>query len=122
MLSYLRQARLAPDPWPYGGGASRFEGYLAGVPSVHMGLRVDRASWRQRQHSVVEVPLLHVPAATATSTDEYRALCRRCLYDEEFADGLISEQLRVAEAASDSGGWWGEFVELYEEWQCSTIG
>ena len=122
MLSYLRQARLAPDPWPYGGGASRFEGYLAGVPSVHMGLRVDRASWRQRQHSVVEVPLLHVPAATATSTDEYRTLCRRCLYDEEFADGLISEQLRVAEAASDSSGWWGELVELYEEWQCSTIG
>lgn len=116
MLSYLQRARLAPDPWPMGSGSSRFEGYLAGTPSVHMGLRVDRASWRRRQHSVCEVPLLLVPSATATTIEEYGRLCRRCLYEEEFADRLISEQLRVAKAASDPKAWWDELVKVYEEW------
>ena len=116
MLSYLQRARLAPDPWPMGGGSSRFEGYLAGTPSVHMGLRVDRASWRRRQHSVCEVPLLLVPSATATTIEEYRRLCRRCLYDERFADRIISEQLLVAKAASDPAAWWDELVKVYEEW------
>jgi hypothetical protein len=116
MLAYLQRARLKPDPWPFGGGSSRFEGYLAGTPSVHFGLRVDRASWRRRQQSVCDVPLLQVPVATARSTDEYSDLCRRCLYDEEFADGLISEQLRVAATASDPAGWWDELLEVYEEW------
>lgn len=116
MLSYLQRARLAPDPWPIGGGSSRFEGYVAGVPSVHMGLRVDRAIWRRRQPSVCEIPLLLVPSGTATTIEEYRRLCRSCLYDEEFADRIIAEQLSIADAASDPQAWWDELLTVYEEW------
>ena len=115
MVSYLQRSRLAPDPWPMGGGSSRFEAYLAGTPSVHMGLRVDRASWRHRQHSVCELPCLLVPSGTAETIQEYLSLCRRCLYDEEFADKIATAQLNVAKLLCDPGPWWDELLEAYQE-------
>jgi hypothetical protein len=117
MLGYLQRARLAPNPWPMGGGSSRFEAYLAGTPSVHMGVRTDRQSWRRRQHSVCDLPLIHVSDATATTVEEYRALCRRCLYEPAFADHLAEDQLRVAESASDEQRWWAELVAVYDDWR-----
>lgn len=116
MLSYLRRARLAPDPWPMGGGSSRCEAYLAGTPSVHMGLDLDRKNWRRRQYSVCELPLLLVSFGTATTIEHYRDLCRRCLYDEGFADRIIAEQLRLANVATDPAAWWDELVNVCQEW------
>mgnify|MGYP003346875527 CR=1 FL=1 len=116
MLSYLRRARLAPNPWPMGGASSRFEGYLAGTPSVHMGLRLGRESWRRRQPSVCDLPVILVEAGTATTIPEYRRLCERCLYEEAFADEIIAQQLNVAIDASDPVAWWHELEAVYDEW------
>src|SRR5438552_2339388 len=49
LCSYLADARLAPDPWPIGGASARFEAYAMGVPSVHMAVRFDEASWGRPQ-------------------------------------------------------------------------
>ena len=121
MLSYLGRSRLAPDPWPMGGGSSRFEAYLAGTPTVHMGLRVDRASWRRRQHSVCELPCLLVPSGTAETIEEYLSLCRKCLYDEAFADALAAAQLNVAQLLCDPEPWWDDLLKTYQEVRDSKL-
>src|SRR5207249_546271 len=93
LVSLLGRARLSPDPWPVGGGSSRVESYLLGTPCVHMGVRFDPASWGRPQYSECEVPALLIPSGTAYSWDEYRSLCKKCLYDKAFADALVAEQM-----------------------------
>lgn len=115
-LSYLRRARLAPDPWPFGGGGTRFEAYAAGTPLVHMGVRFDPASWGKRQHAVVELPDLVVPRGTANSVEQYRQLCQQCLYDKEFANRLASEQLTVVHKLSNASVWWQQLFTYYHDW------
>ena len=114
---YLGRARLAPDPWPIGGGSARFECYALGVPSVHMGVRFDRASWGRQQPAVIDVLPLVIPAATATSPEQYRKLCERCLHDAAFAHDLAVEQRRVARRASDPQVWWAQVLDCYDEWR-----
>ena len=116
LLSVLERARLAADPWPVGGGSSRFEAYLAGTPSAHMGIRLDRAAWGRGQAAVCDILFLNVPRATAFDEGEYRAIARRCLYDAAFADAVADEQREVAVRLSDEGAWWTQLRTLYDRW------
>ncbi len=115
-LGFLRRARLAPDPWPIGGASSRVEAYALGAPTVHMRLRVDQPSWGRPQHALVDLPALLVAEGSATTIPEYRDLCRRCLYDEPFAERLVAAQLEVARRATDGAAYWRQIVELYGRW------
>ena len=117
VLALLRRARLAPNPWPMGGASARFEAYVMGAPTVHMGLRTDRASWGTRHHTVCDVPNLLVPQATAYSPEAYQALATRCLTDEAFADSVAAEQRRVAKAASDPRAYWTHVLRAFDEWR-----
>jgi hypothetical protein len=116
LRGYLDRARLAPDPWPLGGAAARVEAFAAGVPSVHLAVRFDRASWGRRQHSVAEVEALRVPDATAADPDEYRRLCARCLYDESFAERIAGEQAAVCARVTDARAYWDRLVASYRRW------
>ncbi|MCJ7530012.1 MAG: hypothetical protein MUO64_03130 [Anaerolineales bacterium] len=101
-VSYMKRARLYPDPFPLGGGAARFEAYLTGIPSVHMGVRFDLTHGLDRQGGLVELPALLVPSGTAYTRKDYITLCKRCLYDENFARNLTAEQLPVARKVCDA--------------------
>ena len=116
LRSHLERARLAPDPWPLGGGASRLEAYAAGAPSVHLGVRFDPASWGRPQHSIAEVEALRVPRGIATDPEEYGDLCRRCLADEEFADSLASDQALVCNRVTDARAYWLQLIDAHERW------
>jgi hypothetical protein len=108
----LQRARLAPDPFPIGSGSARFEAYLLGAPSVHMGIR-GRGS---KPIASCDLPVLSVPAATAETIDEYRALSGRCLSDPEFATMIQEQQLAAAQRASDATRWWAELDAAYRAW------
>ena len=116
LRSYLADARLAPDPWPIGGASSRFEAYAMGVPSVHMAVRFDEASWGRPQLSVCEVPHMLIPQSAASTVREYRAISQRCLCDQAFADTLAVEQTRVARELGDPGRLWYQVFDCYREW------
>jgi hypothetical protein len=115
--SYLRRARLAPDPWPMGGAASRVEAYRSRVPSVHLAVRFDPAAWGRRQHAIAEVEALAVPEATVTTPDDYLALCERCLYDPTTAESIVRAQLEVAERVTDGARYWRQLLDAYEWWR-----
>jgi hypothetical protein len=116
LLGYLRRARLAPDPWPIGGAAARVEAYAAGVPTAHLAVRFDEASWGRRQPSLLEVEALLVPEATARTPEEYRRLCERCLHDGDFAEALVAAQARVCEQVTDPRAYWLQLVEAHRDW------
>jgi hypothetical protein len=116
LLEWLADARLAPNPFPLGGGSARYEAYAMGVPAPHLGVRFDPASWARPQPSICEIPSMLVPRGTASSLDEYRALGLRCLRDETFADALAADQLAVARSITDGDRWWREIVEGHEQW------
>lgn len=116
LVGYLRRARLAPDPWPIGGGAARVESYAAGVPSVHLAVRFDEASWGRRQDSLLEVEALLVDEATAGTPDEYRQLCERCLTDGAFAETVAAAQAAVCTRVTDARAYWLQLVEAHRDW------
>lgn len=116
MLAHLRTARLAPNPFPMGGGSSRAEAYGSGTPSIHLGLRTDPASWGRPQVATVDAPLLNVDEATAFAQEEYLELCRRCLYDDEFATRVVAAQHQVFERLTDPTRWWSEVLGAYRAW------
>ncbi|MBN1877630.1 MAG: hypothetical protein JXA33_25630 [Anaerolineae bacterium] len=116
IISYLRRARLEPNPFPLGGGQARFQAYLNGVPSIHMGVQLELSHKWLKQDGLVEVPALLIPNGTAYSQKEYLDLCRRCLYDQIFADQLASEQFAVARAASDGSAYWQRLFDSYRDW------
>jgi hypothetical protein len=116
LCEFLSDARLAPDPWPVGGGSSRFEAFAMGAPSVHMGVRFDAESWGRSQPSVVEVPHMMVREATAWNVAEYRALCGRCLGDESFATDVMEKQLQIARELADPTRLWPQVFAAYGEW------
>src|SRR6266508_863118 len=116
LCDLLRRARLWPDPWPVGAGSARFEAYLLGAPSVHMGLRTDPAVWGQSQPAVIDVPALHVDEGTAFTPADYRRLCERALYDNEFADRLAAAQVGVARRVSDASAFWAQLMARHEHW------
>jgi hypothetical protein len=108
----LRRARLAPDPFPIGSGSSRFEAYLLGAPSPHIGVNGERA----KSLASCELPILRIAASTAETVDEYREVSIRCLTDAAFAATVQEEQLAAARRASDPVRWWGEIEEAYWHW------
>lgn len=117
LFDLLGRARLAPDPWPLAGGATRVEAYAAGAPTAHMGIRTDRASWGRPQHMVTaEHAALLVPRATAYSVEGYAEICRGALYDEEFAELVAGEQAVIAEQVGDPRAFWQLFLDRYERW------
>lgn len=117
LLDLLKQARLAPNPWPLGGASARFEAYVMGTPTVHMGLRTDRESWGREQLTVCEVPNLLVPETTAYSIDDYKRIATACLQDETFADNVARAQRRQALRASDRTAYWQQVLDAHEEWR-----
>jgi hypothetical protein len=116
LVGLLGRARLAPDPWPIGGAASRVEAYAAGVPAPHLAVRFDEGAWGRRQDSLLEVEALLVPEATATTPAHYHRLCRRFLSDEDFADGVAAAQVEVADRVTDARAYWLQLVEAYRDW------
>jgi hypothetical protein len=116
LVRLLGRARLAPDPWPFGGASARVEAYILGTPAVHMATRFDEASWGRPQWSVVDVPALLVERGTASDPQEYLELCRRCLYDEAFADALVEDQRAVAREVVDAAPFWRQLRETYVRW------
>jgi hypothetical protein len=122
LVDLLRRARLAPDPFPVCSGAARVEAFGAGAPSPHLAVRFDRGAWGRRQEAVVEVSALEVPTLTASTLAEYEELCRRCLYDERFADSAAAAQADVFERVTDPRAYWGQIRSCYEEWHTQRIG
>jgi hypothetical protein len=116
MLAYLQRARLAPNPWPMGGGCAHFECFAMGVPSVHMGLRYDQTMWGRPQNTVAEISNLLVQLGTATTEKEYFELCHRCLYDEQFANRLIMDQWEAARRVSNPEAYWQGILDCYQDW------
>jgi hypothetical protein len=116
LVELLDQARLAPNPFPLGGGSARFEAYASGVPSVHLAVRFDEDAWGRWQPGTCEIPSLLAPLGTARSVEEYLALCDRVLTDEAFADALAAEQLALARNVGDAPRWWTEILEGYAHW------
>lgn len=116
LVAYLGRARLAPDPWPIGGGAARVEAYAAGVPSVHLAVQFEEASWGRRQDSLLEVKALLVEEATARTPDEYQRLCERCLLDGAFAETVAAAQAAVCTRVTDARAYWLQLVEAHRDW------
>lgn len=113
----LSRARLAPDPWPLAGAYSRVEAYAAGTPVVHMGIRTDTTSWRERQLAVTaDHPALSIEQATAYTVDDYLGLARRLLYDETFANAVSEEQAERALRLTDGSIFWKQISSRYLEW------
>lgn len=116
ICSWLKKARLGINPWPVGGGAALFEDYSAGVPSIVMGVKYEASNLGKKQDALVEVTCLKVPQGTAYSLNEYETLCRKCLYDKEYADNLVGKQLDIARSLSDAGLYWEAIISLYKNW------
>lgn len=117
----LSRARLAPDPWPLAGAYSRIEAYAAGAPVIHMGIRSDEASWRRPQLAVTaDHPALEIAGATAYTVEDYLALARRALYDEEFADAVAHEQAQRAVELTDGTRFWTQIMTCYRDWRTAT--
>ncbi len=117
----LSRARLAPDPWPLGGGYSRVEAFAAGACVPHLGVRSDSASWRKRQPAVTaDHPVLEIASSTVYSQAAYQQLCERCLYDGDFADALAAEQAEVAIRVTDPARYWNLLLSCYREWACAA--
>lgn len=113
----LGRARLAPDPFPVGSGSARFEAYMLGAPSVHMGPDAREGSLPLNSS---ELPLLSIPMATAKTVSEYRDLAVRCLADAAFADAVQREQLAAALLASDPAAWWCDISEAFRSWSSAA--
>jgi hypothetical protein len=120
LVDLLSRARLAPNPFPLGGGSSRYEAYALGAPAPHLGVKFDRAAWGRPQPSICEIPSLLVEAGTAWTVDDYHALGQRCLTDGAFADTLAAAQRERAAAVVDGDRWWREIVDGYEGWRRTT--
>jgi hypothetical protein len=116
LQAHLARARLAPNPFPVGGGSSRVEAYLSGVPVPHMGVRTDPESWGRPQSGSGEIPALRVDAATAFSVNEYVAVARLALYDDAFAEEIVDAQLRVARKVTSPEAYWRQVRTCYESW------
>lgn len=117
LVDLLGRARLAPNPFPLGGGSSRFEAYALGVPAPHLGVRFDPDAWGRPQPSICEIPAMLTPQGTAWSVAEFQSLGERLMNDEAHADALAQEQVRRAEIFGDANRWWREITAGYDRWR-----
>jgi hypothetical protein len=116
LRDHLLRARLAPDPWPLGGGTTRAEAYAFGAPGVHMRVRFDPESWGRPQLATAEILPLLVPEASADTVEGYAAACRRILTDGELADRVALRQLELLEPLLDFGAYWDAIRRQYGTW------
>jgi hypothetical protein len=116
LRDHLDRARLAPNPWPVGGAASRVEAYLAGVPVPHLGVRTDPASWGRPQDGGGEIPILLAESTTSWTPDGYIDLCRRMLYEDRFAEQVVTDQIEIAARATDRAAYWELLLDCYRHW------
>lgn len=117
LVELLGRARLAPNPFPLGGGSSRFEAYALGAPAPHLGVRFDAASWGRPQPSICEIPTMLIPEGTAWTVAEYQSLGARLLTDEPYANALAHEQVTRARIFADADRWWREIGAGYDQWR-----
>jgi hypothetical protein len=117
LVALLGRARLAPDPFPVGGGSSRFEAYALGAPSVHLGVRFDQPAWGKPQPAACDVVFLNTRAGTAYDVDAYERLCRQCFQDAAFADALADEQRAIAARLIDSRTRWERLRRTHDDWR-----
>lgn len=73
------------------GDLSSHSGHVRTLPAIaqvqpRLGLRLDRPAWGKPQPQLTDHPALATAAGTAYTIQAYWELCRRCLYDREFAD------------------------------------
>jgi hypothetical protein len=122
LVELLGRSRLAPNPFPLGGGSSRCEAYALGAPAPHLGVKFDRLAWGRPQPSICEIPSLLIERGTAWTIEEYYILGRRCLTDGAFADELAKAQLQKAAAITDCDRWWRELADGYERWRQRLAG
>jgi hypothetical protein len=120
LLDYLGKSRLAIDPWPVSGGSSRLEAYACGCAGVSMRIRTDPASWRRPQVVASEVTGLHVWRASATTVEEYRAMCVSVLTDPVFARAVVSEQIEIARKMTDASRWWQDVRRCHMQWMATA--
>lgn len=106
-IDMLKRARLVPQPFPYGGGSSRFESYVFGVPSISMDVGA---------FAYCNVNCLKVDVAMACDPFHYLSLSKACLYDESFSDSLQLLQKQAVESTSSSLQFWGSLLGTYELW------
>jgi hypothetical protein len=81
-----------------------------------MGVQLELSHRWLKQDGLVEVPALLIPNGTAYSQKAYLDLCRRCLYDQSFADQLATEQRAVARVVSDGSAYWQRLFDSYRDW------
>jgi hypothetical protein len=117
LRAHLARARLAPNPWPMGGGSARVEAYGMRVPTAHLALRTDAGSFGRPQPTIVDVPALRVAAATVDTIDDYARLCDRLLHDADAATTVIAAQLEVFRRVTDPVLYWRDLFRCYDEWR-----
>lgn len=110
-MSMLKRARLVPNPFPLGGGSSRFECYVLGVACAVMDVG---------PYAYCNVDCLVAEGGMAKGIAEYEAICRRSLYDEAFFNGLASNQIMTANAVSDNRRWWRSVLAAYDDWRSNS--
>lgn len=113
----LAKARLAPNPWPVGGGSARLETYLSATPSVH--LRMQKGTnnlYDQENQTLYDLPALEVPTSTTSTIAEYKEACVKCLTNREYAAEVVKEQKVIAKKCTDSEAWWQDFLDTYSKW------
>ncbi len=120
LFTLLTRCRLAPSPWPQGGGLARIEAYLAGIPTVHMQLCREGKLWDRGDMPLTDVPCLEVPSTTARSISHYKQLCKQCLYDDAFAQVVVEEQYAIARRVTDTKLWWADIIDSYKHWVRGT--
>ncbi|WP_155887803.1 hypothetical protein [Paucidesulfovibrio longus] len=121
IFTLLRAARLAPDPWPIGGGRTRIEAYSAGTPSTHMRLdHTPTTLWNRDSQKGTDLPCLELPEATATTLDEFISICSRLLYDKEAAESIVRKQYRIVDHVTSPSVWWEEVLSSHDQWLHGT--
>lgn len=117
LFENLNNARLAPNPWPVGGGSARVEAYVSGTPQVHLGMTPGEGNlFDTTGQTIVDLPFLNTELGTASGIEEYGLLCRKCLFDRDFAQLLVEQQYAVAKSNTDSARWWNENIAYYDRW------
>jgi hypothetical protein len=59
---------------------------------------------------------LEIPQATAYSLAAYRDLCRRCLYEEDFAEEVAAAQEQLVSRVGDPVAFWEQLLRYHDLW------
>ena len=113
----LRQAKLAPTSFPMASGCARFETYAAGVPCVNLALRTDNRRWTAPDETLVDIPALYTPSATATTLRDYKQIALRLLHEQPLAEQVIAEQLEIVARLGSTENFWRQIFDAHQFWR-----